>query len=436
MWQIHNPAYWWALLALSIPIIIHLYNRRQTKVKVLGTLRWLKEVQPAQWNFRRIHQWPLLFIRLLLLTAIILLLVDLYKNHTPALEAPLHALILIHPAAGDTSQYRQLAAGWQNDTVKVHWLATGFPPATKPANKEDRHLWSLVAEADMRFRADSIHMIAPNRQAYFTGTPPYTTAALSWELTEVPGDSVKLLWAKEAGNEPELLWFRTSADLSEYYLSKGLPDAAREQQEVVYSTDKKQVDVKKAAYTYQVPINAPDTLIVAAIVSDSLREQWQIFQKAIQATAQYHQVAVTFVAANEGGVDWLIKMNEQATVSVKGEPALVFHYKPGKSAEWLESAGKNRLNIRKELSTAQVLEGGFLEALRPHILAFKYKEASPVQADFRQTDLAGGSGHSRKRQTLLIPRSDKPAAGNERFWLGLLALTLITLERIWPKKIS
>jgi hypothetical protein len=98
--------------------------------------------------------------------------------------------------------------------------------------------------------------------------------------------------------------------------------------------------------------------------------------------------------------------------------------------------GKSSLLIRKELTIAQVLEGGFLEALRPHLLAFKYKEASPVQADFRRTDLAVSKERSGKGQVASVQEFAQPAAGNEQWWLGLLSLILLTLERIWPKKIK
>jgi hypothetical protein len=436
MWQIHNPAYWWALLAMAIPIVIHLYNRRRTKVKILGTIRLLHEVQAAQWNFRRLHQWPLLLIRMLLLTVVVLLLVDLYRSSTPRKPEELHALILIHPAAGDTGQYRQLAAGWQNDSVKVHWLAPGFPPATEPAREKDDHLWSLVAEADMHFQTDSIHIIAPNRQAYFTGTPPYTSATLSWDLTEVTSDSVKLLWAREADNEPELLWFRTAADLSEYRLQKGLSTAAPQQPEVTYAADKKHLQVKKGTYTYQVPVSSPDTLTIAALLKDAMTDEWQLFQKSVQAVAQYHQVPVTFVDASDRNIDWLVNMGEAAQIPEEAKYALIFRYAPGKSTDWLETMGKSSLLIRKELTIAQVLEGGFLEALRPHLLAFKYKEASPVQADFRRTDLAVSKERSGKGQVASVQEFAQPAAGNEQWWLGLLSLILLTLERIWPKKIK
>jgi hypothetical protein len=376
----------------------------------------------------------LLFIRLLVFTAIILLLADLYKSRTPATPEPLHALILIHPAAGDTSQYRKLAASWQNDTVKVHWLTAGFPPAIDPAKGADIHLWSLLAEADRRFPADSIHVIAPNRQSYFTGTPSYISATLSWELTEVPGDSVRLLWARQAGNEPELLWFRTNAEVSEHYLQKGLSDAGR--QAVSYSADKRQVQVKQGRNTYQLPVSSPDTLSVAALVRDDRQEEWELFQKSVQALAQYHQVPVKFVAASEREIDWLVNWTTKAQLPENIQATLVFHYAPGRSEDWLEPADKSNLYIRKELVITQVLEGGFLEALRPYLMAFKYKEAAPPPADFRQIDLAGFHGGSESNRLAPVPEPEQEKKGNERIWLGLLALGMISLERIWPKKIS
>lgn len=436
MWQINNPVYWWALLGLAIPVVIHLYNQRRTKVKILGTLRWLSKVQAARWNFRRVHQWPLLLIRLLLITVVVLLLVEIHRTDDLRSSEKLHALILIHPAAGDTNQYRQLAASWQNDTVKVHWLATGFPAAIEATTQVNNRIWSLVVEADVRFRADSIHVIAPNRQSYFTGTPPHTSAALSWELTDIPGDSIRLLWAREGNNEPELLWFRTQADFSEHRLQKGMQSPRTVKTQVSYSIDRKNIQVKEGAYTYQVPVTSPDTLKIAALVEGKLEDEWQIFRKAVQAVAQYHQVPVKFVSEREKHINWLVKLQGGADMPGKTDSLLMFEYKPGKSSGWLEPTRFNMLMIRKELTTSQVLGGGLMEALRPYILTFKYNKALPIQADFRRVDLAGSIRQHENRTTAPLRQRIQQTAGNERIWLGLLALLILTLERIWPKKMG
>jgi hypothetical protein len=435
MWQTSNPAYWWGLLALAVPVVIHLYNRRQTQVKLMGTLRWLEEVQTARWNFRRIHQWPLLLVRLLLLTVVVLLLIELYRKDKSAAREKLHALVLIHPAAGDTTQYRQLAAGWQNDTVKVHWLAPEFPAATEQVTEKSNHIWSLVAEAGLRFRTDSIHIIAPDQQMYFTGTPPRLKAALSWELTEIRGDSIRLLWAGEVNNEPEMLWFRTQASQSGYRLQKGLQNTSPEQTQVIYSADRKAIEVNEGTLAYRVAVTTPDTLIVAAAEDENREDEWLLFQKAVKAVAQYHQVPVKFRQEQHTTADWLLSFTEDLTKQNKSN-LLVWYYIPGNSADWLEPAGLHSLIIRKELTAARVLEGGFLEALRPHILAFKYKQALPIQADFRKVDLTADGWNGGKRQIATLAEPVQQKTGDERLWLGLFSLILLTLERLWPKKVG
>ncbi|MDO1445846.1 BatA domain-containing protein [Rhodocytophaga aerolata] len=434
MWQINHPAYWWALLAMAVPIVIHLYNRRRTQVKLMGSLRWVEEVQTAQWNFRRVHLWPLLLIRLLLLTVVVLLLVDLYKKDTSGKAERLHALLLIHPEAGDTSQYRQLAAGWQNDSVHVHWLASGFPAATNPITEDSKDIWSLVAEADLRFPADSIHMIAPNQQHYFKGTPPRIRAALSWELTDMQNDSLQLVWAGETNTDPELLWFHTQAQESVYQVQKGLHDSSPGQIQTAYSADKKYIEVKKGAARYRVPLSTPDTLTIAAVVNEDTKEEGYLFQKAVQAVAQYQKVPVKFIEENTAATDWVV-LFDTTTALTSGLTKLMWVYEPGKSIDWLEKAGKNKLVIRKELTTANILEGGFLEALRPYISEFKYKQAATPHADFRKIDLAGNQ-EGEKEQITSFPESVQQKAGRERVWLGLFLLLIITLERLWPKKLG
>jgi hypothetical protein len=144
-------------------------------------------------------------------------------------------------------------------------------------------------------------------------------------------------------------------------------------------------------------------------------------------------VPVKFARETDTETDWLVKLREDTAIPATVSPSVVFRYEPGKSTDWLEPADTHTLIIRKELTAGQVLEGGFFEALRPYILSFKYAQAIPMQADFRRVDLAGSNWKRKNLNKISSPLPGQYMAGHERTWLGLLALALLTLERIWPK---
>src|SRR5215469_18135020 len=62
--QFVQPVFAWALLGLSIPIIIHLMFRRRSRKINLGTLRFLRIVLEENARRRKLKRWLLLALRM------------------------------------------------------------------------------------------------------------------------------------------------------------------------------------------------------------------------------------------------------------------------------------------------------------------------------------------------------------------------------------
>lgn len=67
-----NPAILWALLAASIPLLIHLLNRRKIRRIPFSTVQFLKRLEKKQMRNLRIRQWLLLVIRTLIIAFLVL----------------------------------------------------------------------------------------------------------------------------------------------------------------------------------------------------------------------------------------------------------------------------------------------------------------------------------------------------------------------------
>ena len=64
-----QPAAWWGLAAVAVPILIHLLVRRESRRLLFPSLRFLRTTAVASWRRQFISDWPLLIIRSLILAA-------------------------------------------------------------------------------------------------------------------------------------------------------------------------------------------------------------------------------------------------------------------------------------------------------------------------------------------------------------------------------
>jgi hypothetical protein len=66
------PSFLWGLLAVSVPIIIHLFNFRRTKRVFFTNVAFLKVVETTTSSFRKLKQWLILAARILFLASLVL----------------------------------------------------------------------------------------------------------------------------------------------------------------------------------------------------------------------------------------------------------------------------------------------------------------------------------------------------------------------------
>jgi hypothetical protein len=425
MWQFTNPLYGWALLTLAVPVVIHLKNRFQSKVKILGSIGWLKEIQQTKSHFRHIQQWLLLLIRLTLFSVVVLLLTGLFLEKTEPKTDQHKTIILIHPDYHNHPQLQQLTQAWTNDSVKVHWLSAGFPEYSQIPDRQNIYsTGSLLTEADSWFQADSFHLIAPNRADYYQGTTPSLAASFSYEsLEEISPDTIRLAQALLNNQNSELIWFRSDS-LFTGFISQTKSD---DFPETAWTEDRKSVKVKTLEGEYQISAKNTDTLKIHVIAENYPNEK-NIFQRAVKAVAEYHHVPLQF--SEENNADWI-------AIFDKGKPLkhtskLVWIYAPANGVSWIETVQHDSLVIRKELTTAEILQGGFLQELRHYILAFKYKTIPHANIDYRKMDVLAWVNQKQVNQK--ITKTDNKSIDRLSFWLGIIALALFALERFLPKK--
>ena len=203
-----NPAAFWGLLGLLVPLAIHLWNRRPGRVVPVGALRWL--TAGANRRMRRLHltQWPLLLLRLLLLTALVAAAAG-PRWQLPA--RPARPQVLISPqvlAAPAWAVLRPTVDSLRRRGAEVRLFGPGFPRLTDslrlgagqalPADSAltTDPFWARAAEAVDSFPARPLYLFTSAGLAHFAGSRPALPARLRWQL--VPTDSAARTWLQAA----------------------------------------------------------------------------------------------------------------------------------------------------------------------------------------------------------------------------------------------
>lgn len=129
------PAALAALLALLVPLAIHIARKSEQLPTDFAALRWLRS-KPRPRSRLRFDEWPLLLLRLLLLALVALWLAQ------PVLSG-----------AGNDTPYVAVVPGAQIDRAqftdaRVHWLAPGFPPIEEATPTGPLPVASLIRQLD------------------------------------------------------------------------------------------------------------------------------------------------------------------------------------------------------------------------------------------------------------------------------------------------
>lgn len=170
------PSAFLALLALALPVLIHLSRRSPQQRTDFAALRWLQ----ARFRPRRqpiVQEWLLLLIRLLMLTLLVLFLAIPVRQHTPT---PAHWLVAVPGVIWPPDA--ELPSG---SSVSRHWLAPGFPEADRPLPPTAVPVASLLRELDARLPAGTrLTVLVPERLHGWDAERPRLQRAVEWRVVK------------------------------------------------------------------------------------------------------------------------------------------------------------------------------------------------------------------------------------------------------------
>jgi hypothetical protein len=203
-----------ALVALGVPILIHLVRRIELRTTDFAALRWISDRIRPRRRIRFERPW-LLALRLLLLALVALLLARPVLDEPPLAQ---RARVVVAPGA-DMSAAR---AGTADAGADWRWLAPGFPSIESPAPSESVPVASLLRELDADLPRDTpLTVIVPAELAGLDGERAVLSRAIDWRV--VPGRMADAAATKAsapsviavryaAASEPALKYIRATVD--------------------------------------------------------------------------------------------------------------------------------------------------------------------------------------------------------------------------------
>lgn len=163
-----------ALLALAIPLLLHLARREQQRRTVFAALRWLR-ARPRPRRRIRFDEWPLLALRLLLLALLALWLAHPVLTGMPERTPWVVVVPGLDPADAQGAT--------THATAERRWLAPGFPALDTPPPTASRvsPLASLLRELDAQLPPDApLHVVVPAQPAGLDGAIVMLSREVEW----------------------------------------------------------------------------------------------------------------------------------------------------------------------------------------------------------------------------------------------------------------
>lgn len=180
-----------ALVALTIPLVIHLLHRHPGKRIKVGSIKFLQESQRHRFKSLRLHEVPLLLLRAALVAIVAMLLAqpfwvssDVSSRHQGAAWALLSPEALAH---AQNSPLRDEIDSLKNAGFELRLLAPEFPRlpsySTSPESQEIEDYWSLLRELEA-ILPDSSRLVifASNQIKHFHGERPALRANVTWRM--------------------------------------------------------------------------------------------------------------------------------------------------------------------------------------------------------------------------------------------------------------
>jgi hypothetical protein len=185
-----QPAYLWAMLALTIPVAIHLLSRKEGRVIPVGSLRHLQETASQQFRGVKLNELLLLALRLWLLVLFVLLLAGFNWNTTN------NKWVVVDPALNNHPEARAFADSLRANGYEWHWLTNGFPKQDQTPEAVQNY-WPVINELRTQ-PVNEVIIVSASLLKNFNGSLQPLPTFITWQTFELPEHNFDVFAVKKS----------------------------------------------------------------------------------------------------------------------------------------------------------------------------------------------------------------------------------------------
>lgn len=201
-----NSIWLYALAALSLPVLIHLWNIRQGRTLKVGSISLMTASTQKSSRSIKVQDLLLLLVRCLLLALLALVLAGPYLRKKLDLSQTKGWVLLPKENLKETyAKFKPRIDSLTKAGYEFHYFNKDFPKTDLAVSLADKQVdtlkpasyWGLAQQLDEKVLAGiPVYLFTPNRLDCFKGERPELMTNLNWQ-TYVPADSTST-WIEKA----------------------------------------------------------------------------------------------------------------------------------------------------------------------------------------------------------------------------------------------
>jgi hypothetical protein len=373
-----NSIWLFAIAALSIPVIIHLWNIKPGKTLKVGSIALITAAAQKSSRSFKLNDLLLFLMRCLLLLLLAFVLAGpVWQRHLIGTKAKGWLLIPKENISESYHKFKPLVDSLTKAGYEFHYFNKGFAKAdltkvladssAKKAQSKVANYWSTIAQLNQQVASTMpVYLITPNGVNHFTGTKSSVALNLKWK-TYTLDDSVSS-WIERA-------WFTSTNDVkvvqgnskasgtyfTNYTINSG--GDVKSPFTVSVNNGKPVVKFKKGDTSH---VNIDTATIRFAVFTDKYNADASYLKAALQAIGNFSQHKISIKQYNDAGqipdgqngIFWLSDKPLDNNTLKKTEN--VFQYETGKvvnTNSWIKTNGVFAVTNQQQIALFKLING-------------------------------------------------------------------------------
>ncbi|RZS90603.1 BatA domain-containing protein [Aquimarina brevivitae] len=417
------PTYLWGLLGLAVPIIIHLWSKKEGKVIKIGSIQNLQASETKRASSIQLNELLLLLLRLLIVGLIVLAIAQ------PVIQGNKERLTLtyiIEPSLlNDQGVNNIITAAESNYDVRL--LQPDLPRYDSSVDVAvlDVHppdYWQVVPKLN-QLPTDSIIVLSKGLVTGIKGKRPELSKKINWIKIDPKKASSSETFAVMQQEEEFVAW---KAILRNHNLQF---QKSKLQKKELKEFGKDSLQLNNKA----LPLLKRDKLIVNIHASDSLQSQVKFIKASLKAIATYTSSIIDISNINKesdaiSNCDLLIWLDQTAAPAMDSIPVLIF--KPDPLANLIIEASHqpNRYYLTAALTKENSIDKNFATQIATLLHPYEAIEPLVSNMDQRSLDQEQFKPESKHRKLNKNYQMIDTLSLSSWFWLAIVVIFMV--ERI------